>query len=146
MSQAVLERIEAQSAPPINRSWPKRYMSRGEAADYTGIAASTLNNLQTAGKGPLFSRIGGRVIYALEDLDAWIASFKVDPANKPAPQEGKRGRGRPWPPKKQVSKNGLPTLRQIEEDYQSENTVAPVTEKRRVERPHKDAVAGKGAK
>jgi len=95
MSQAVLERMEAQSAPLI-----KRYMSRGEAADYTGIAASTLNNLQTAGKGPLFSRIGGRVIYAIEDLDAWIASFKVDPAERRKPSEPeapavKRGRGRP---------------------------------------------------
>ena len=100
MSQAVLERIEAQAAPPINRSWPKRFMSRPEVAEYTGIAASTINNLHHIGQGPKMIKVGGRVIYALEDVHEWLDSFKVDPAARCKPSEPeapavKRGRGRP---------------------------------------------------
>lgn len=124
MSSAVREQIEAQTAPPVNRSWPKRYMSRAEVADYTGIAASTINNYHTAGQGPLMIRIGGRVVYDLHDVDAWLAAFKVDPANKPVREEGKGRRGRPWPKKKHVAKSGLPSLRQMEEGQQRKQAVA----------------------
>src|ERR1051326_5108743 len=98
MSTALRERMEAQIAAPVNRSWPKRYLSRPEVAEYTGIAASTINNLHTAGKGPLFIKLNGRVVYDIIDVDEWMASFKVDPATRrkldtPAPDVGKRGRG-----------------------------------------------------
>jgi predicted DNA-binding transcriptional regulator AlpA len=90
--------MEAQTAP-INRSWPKRYMSRKEVADYTGIAASTINNLHHAGEGPKMMKCFGRVVYDVLDVDAWLASFKVDPTERRKPAEPapvvKRGRGRP---------------------------------------------------
>ena len=97
MSQAVAAQTEA--AIPANRSLPKRYMSRKELADYTGIAASTINNLHHAGEGPKMMKVFGRVVYDIYDVDLWLASFKVDPAErrKPEPEAPapKRGRGRP---------------------------------------------------
>jgi predicted DNA-binding transcriptional regulator AlpA len=103
MSQAVLERVAAQgeAAVPVHRSLPKRYMSRAEVAQYTGIAASTINNLHTAGKGPKMMKVFGRVVYDIYDVDQWLASFKVDPATRRKPSSTqetpavKRGRGRP---------------------------------------------------
>jgi predicted DNA-binding transcriptional regulator AlpA len=108
MSTAIRERIASpEAAIPINRSLPKRYMSRAEVAQYTGIAASTINNLHTAGKGPKMMKVFGRVVYDIHDVDQWLASFKVDPATRrkaSATQEApavKRGRGRP--PKNQTA-------------------------------------------
>jgi hypothetical protein len=45
------------------------------AADYLGLSPSYLNKLRTTGGGPIFSAIGKRaIIYAKDDLDAWLAS------------------------------------------------------------------------
>jgi len=101
MSTATRDRIAAQAeaALPANRSWPKRYLNREEAANYCGLGLSTLNNFACAGEGPLYIKISGRVLYAIEDLDSWLLSLKVDPATRrkqePAPDPAKKGRGRP---------------------------------------------------
>ena len=44
------------------------------AATYTGISASTLNKLRVFGGGPAYLKLGRRVVYALPDLDAWLAT------------------------------------------------------------------------
>lgn len=92
---------QVEATLPTNRSWPKRYLSREEAAEYCGLGVSTLNNLACAGEGPLYIKTFGRVIYDVADLDTWLQSMKVDPATRrasaleqPAPAV-KRGRGRP---------------------------------------------------
>ena len=51
---------------------PKRYLSVCEAAQYLGVSKSYLNKLRTKGNGPEFFKIGARVTYATEDLDAWL--------------------------------------------------------------------------
>lgn len=44
------------------------------AATYTGLSVSTLNKLRVFGGGPLFLKLGRRVIYDVADLDAWLAA------------------------------------------------------------------------
>lgn len=53
-----------------------RYLKTKEAADYCGSSASTFEKLRLTGGGPIYSKIGRRVVYRLEDLDAWLAASR----------------------------------------------------------------------
>jgi predicted DNA-binding transcriptional regulator AlpA len=46
------------------------------AADYTGLAESTLEKLRVSGGGPRYIRVGRVVAYDLDDLDAWLEAHK----------------------------------------------------------------------
>ena len=57
--------------------FPDGRMDRANAARYAGFASKTLAMHASAGTGPRFQKIGGRVFYRREDLDAWLGSFAV---------------------------------------------------------------------
>lgn len=61
------------SHPPV-----RCRLSTTEAADYTGIPASTLRYYRHLGSGPASYRVGARVVYDLADLDAWLAAAKAE--------------------------------------------------------------------
>ncbi len=42
------------------------------AADYVGLSKSYLDKARSAGGGPKYIKLGNRVVYDLNDLDAWI--------------------------------------------------------------------------
>ena len=44
------------------------------AATHIGLSVSTLNKLRVFGGGPVFLKIGRRVVYDLADLEQWLAS------------------------------------------------------------------------
>ncbi|MGY4399507.1 putative DNA-binding transcriptional regulator AlpA [Bradyrhizobium sp. USDA 3315] len=48
-----------------------RFLRTPEAARYLSLSGRTLEKHRTYGTGPAYRKIGGRVIYALEDLRAW---------------------------------------------------------------------------
>ena len=50
---------------------PPRFLRTPEAARYLGLSGRTLEKHRTYGTGPTYRKIGGRVIYALDDLKAW---------------------------------------------------------------------------
>jgi predicted DNA-binding transcriptional regulator AlpA len=53
----------------------KRVLRTPEAADYTGLAAGTLEKKRLDGSGPEFIRLGQRAVgYEVTALDAWIES------------------------------------------------------------------------
>jgi len=52
---------------------PPRYLRTPEAARFLGLSGRTLEKHRTYGTGPRYSKIGGRVVYRLEDLQAWVA-------------------------------------------------------------------------
>lgn len=58
---------------PIVSDNQRRIMRTAEAAEYCGSAASTFEKLRLTGGGPIYSKIGRRVVYRVEDLDAWLA-------------------------------------------------------------------------
>ncbi|MGH6819643.1 MAG: helix-turn-helix transcriptional regulator [Methylocella sp.] len=43
-----------------------------KAADWAGLSASTLAKLRLTGSGPAYVKLGRRVVYRIDDLDAWI--------------------------------------------------------------------------
>lgn len=53
---------------------PDGRLTRQDAANYLGVAAQTLANWSTQGRGPKTLRLGRKVFYRLNDLDAFIAT------------------------------------------------------------------------
>jgi predicted DNA-binding transcriptional regulator AlpA len=50
---------------------PPRYLRTSEAARFLGLSGRTLEKHRTYGTGPVYRKLGGRIVYALEDLQAW---------------------------------------------------------------------------
>ena len=51
---------------------PHRYLRTPEAARFVGISIRTLEKHRIYGTGPRYSKLGGRVVYRVEDLQAWV--------------------------------------------------------------------------
>jgi hypothetical protein len=50
----------------------RKMLPTAPAAEYCCSSASTFEKLRLTGGGPLYSKIGRRVVYAVADLDAWL--------------------------------------------------------------------------
>jgi hypothetical protein len=50
---------------------PPRYLRTAEAARYLSLSPRTLEKHRTYGTGPAYRKIGGRVVYAIADLNTW---------------------------------------------------------------------------
>ena len=50
---------------------PPRFLRTKEAAEFLGLSARTLEKHRTYGTGPAYRKLGGRVVYAIDDLKAW---------------------------------------------------------------------------
>jgi hypothetical protein len=57
--------------PDPTAGLPPRFLRTPEAARYLGLSGRTLEKHRTYGTGPIYRKIGGRVVYALDDLKAW---------------------------------------------------------------------------
>jgi predicted DNA-binding transcriptional regulator AlpA len=55
---------------------PPRLLRTSEAARFVGLSGRTLEKHRTYGTGPTYRKLGGRVVYALDDLQAWINRAK----------------------------------------------------------------------
>jgi hypothetical protein len=49
-------------------------LTAGQAAKVLGLAPSTLAKLRLSGNGPVYCKLGRRVVYRREDLAAWLES------------------------------------------------------------------------
>jgi predicted DNA-binding transcriptional regulator AlpA len=49
-------------------------LTASEAARVLGLAPSTLAKLRLSGNGPLYCKLGRRVVYRRDDLVAWLES------------------------------------------------------------------------
>jgi predicted DNA-binding transcriptional regulator AlpA len=56
--------------PDANAGFPQRYLRTPEAARFLSLSGRTLEKHRTYGTGPAYRKIGGRVVYALDDLKA----------------------------------------------------------------------------
>ena len=50
--------------------WP-RFVRTPEAAQLLGFSPRTLEKHRCDGTGPVYHKLGGRVVYAVADLEAW---------------------------------------------------------------------------
>jgi hypothetical protein len=71
----------AQHASTLHQQCPQEALVKGlarllrtpEAATYVGLSARTMEKHRTYGTGLVYRKLGNRVVYAIEDLDAWAA-------------------------------------------------------------------------
>ncbi|MFN0219527.1 MAG: helix-turn-helix transcriptional regulator [Hyphomicrobium sp.] len=49
-----------------------RVLRTREAAAHCGSSKSTFEKLRLSGGGPIYSKIGRRVVYRVEDLELWL--------------------------------------------------------------------------
>ena len=82
---------------PNGAAEPQRFLRTPEAARFLGLSDRTLEKHRTYGTGPAYRKLGGRVVYAIEDLRAWADRGMVTSTSDP--------RGNVLPAKRQ---EGLP--------------------------------------
>jgi predicted DNA-binding transcriptional regulator AlpA len=63
---------------------PPRFLRTPEAARFLGLSHRTLEKHRTYGTGPVYRKIGGRVVYALADLQAWAERATCTSTSDPA--------------------------------------------------------------
>ena len=51
---------------------PPRLLRTEEAARWLGLSGRTLEKHRCCGTGPAYRKLGGRVVYVLADLEAWV--------------------------------------------------------------------------
>lgn len=67
----------------------RKILRTREAAEYVGLAASTLEKLRCYGGGPRFVHLAGRAIgYDLADLDTWLDEQRAQNTSEPRPSRG----------------------------------------------------------
>lgn len=49
----------------------QKFLRANEAGAFLCLSSSTLAKLRVTGDGPVYRKLGGRVVYALSDLQAW---------------------------------------------------------------------------
>lgn len=57
--------------PDPNPSLPPPYLRTQEAARHLGVWPRTLEKHRIYGTGPIYRKIGGRVVYKVVDLERW---------------------------------------------------------------------------
>lgn len=53
------------------RELPGRFVRTPEAGRLLGLSGRTLEKHRTCGTGPIYRKLGGRIVYSLSDLRAW---------------------------------------------------------------------------
>jgi hypothetical protein len=54
------------------------YLDTAAAATFLDLSPSFLRRLRDRGEGPSFYRVGRRVLYARDDLTAWVSRHRVE--------------------------------------------------------------------
>jgi predicted DNA-binding transcriptional regulator AlpA len=73
-SSVAFHRITEVSLPANLTDLPPRYLRTPEASRFVGLSIRTLEKHRIYGTGPRYSKLGGRVVYRVEDLQAWVVS------------------------------------------------------------------------
>src|SRR5262249_35849022 len=76
-----------------NAGLPPRYLRTPEAARFLGLSGRTLEKHRTYGTGPIYRKLGGRVVYAVDGLKAWVDRGAKESTSHPGAVGG-------WPPKR----------------------------------------------
>lgn len=58
-------------------------MTTAMAAEYVGLSPATLETMRVRGGGPVFVKLGARVVYQREDLNRWLEERKRKSTSDP---------------------------------------------------------------
>lgn len=61
-----------------------KYLTTSEFAEKAHTAESTIRYWRHIGKGPQSFKLGRRVLYAVEDVEAWIDEVRAEQTGTPA--------------------------------------------------------------
>lgn len=64
-------------------SLPPRYLRTHEAGRFLGLSGRTLEKHRVSGTGPAYLKIGGRVVYSVDDLRAWAEQGRQTSTSDP---------------------------------------------------------------
>jgi predicted DNA-binding transcriptional regulator AlpA len=64
-------------AKPVTMETIMETLSVPQAATYTNLSKSSLDKLRVYGGGPLYIKVGARVVYDRIDLDTWLIGRKI---------------------------------------------------------------------
>jgi hypothetical protein len=76
------------SKPPADPRIPLRHLNQRDVAQRWSISPRTLERWRWIGQGPRFLKVGGRVVYRLEDIEAYEAEQLRTSTLVPAHQSG----------------------------------------------------------
>lgn len=62
---------------------PPNYLRTKEAATFLSLSPRTLEKHRTYGTGPTYKKLGGRVVYSVEDLQSWAERGAVTSTTDP---------------------------------------------------------------
>ncbi len=62
---------------------PPRYLRTKEAAEFLSLSSRTLEKHRTYGTGPAYRKLGGRVVYSVNELEAWAERGAVTSTSDP---------------------------------------------------------------
>jgi hypothetical protein len=71
---------------PDSAILPPRFLRTKEAAEFLSLSSRTLEKHRTYGTGPAYRKLGGRVVYSFDDLEAWAARGLVTSTSDPRGQ------------------------------------------------------------
>lgn len=60
------------------------FMTINELAQHTRTSRASIYNLIAANNGPRITKIGGKTLFAREDVEAWLESCKRDTLRRAA--------------------------------------------------------------
>lgn len=83
---------------PNGAGVPQRFLRTPEAARFLGLSDRTLEKHRTYGTGPAYRKLGGRVVYAVDDLQAWAERGAVTSTSDPRGAVLPAKRHEPAPP------------------------------------------------
>lgn len=63
-------------------------MNADQAAKRLGLSVSTLAKMRLSGDGPAYSKLGRRVVYSPQDLEAWITANRFQSTSEYAAKRG----------------------------------------------------------
>lgn len=69
--------------PATTTDLPPRYLRTPEAARFLSLSGRTLEKHRTYGTGPAYHKLGGRVVYSIDDLQAWANRGAVTSTSDP---------------------------------------------------------------
>ena len=62
-----------------------RFVRTPQAGEYLGLSSRTLEKHRTYGTGPVYRKLGGRVVYDIDDLTRWADSGLRASTSDPRP-------------------------------------------------------------
>lgn len=54
-------------------------MNDKQAADFLGVKVSTLRKCRFEGRGPVYFKFGSRVVYYMDNLEAYRSAHRIEP-------------------------------------------------------------------